>query len=654
MVLPKKKIFETVSFFVIVGFLSSWLYENRIGLFPSFIHAWTQSDRFALALGFLNNGFDFFHPQTFNLLTANGITQVDFPVHEYIVALLMKLSGVHEPIVFRLYILCYGLTGLYFLFRIVRLFGGTFLHGLFVSVFMMTCPVFTYYLDGFLPSIPSFANTMIGYYFFFLYKKQNTPRDFLLSIFFFTLAALARLPFVIFLFAISCQQFLGYIRHKKINSRELTLMISGFLVVLAYFFYNVHLAIKYGSQFLTVLLPAKSVADLKEIIFNVFDQWKFEYFSIAHYIVLPVILVYTLVLAIMKKKHPGFDDLLTQTWIILCGAVIYFFLMATQFPEHDYYFIDSFYPVVALFLVYTVPKIQFHDAFFKPLSVIACVVFIYLFCIQSNKAMNTRYTFNEWDRTEITRQNFTGSDRFLDSIGIPKAATMMVLDAYTTNTPLILMNRKGYTLLWTTKKNIDSVLQVKADYVVMQIVTQLEKIADNGSISIYRKQKNETRSLNEFLGIKADNIIYHCENDFEKDSACSSVDFSNRTIEKSFTGNYSMLIDSLHEFAPSISFLKKNIPFSKSTKILVKAKIYRQDPDKDLDLVASLSNYDQAYFYRNFSLNQYIGNAPGWNEILFQFVLPEIKNDDDKLTFYFWNKSKTNFYLDDFSFTVYR
>ena len=47
---------------LIVGFYFQHSYFNE---FPSFTHAWAQSDRFALALGFENNGFNFFKPETF-------------------------------------------------------------------------------------------------------------------------------------------------------------------------------------------------------------------------------------------------------------------------------------------------------------------------------------------------------------------------------------------------------------------------------------------------------------------------------------------------------------------------------------------------------------------------------------------------------------
>ena len=39
--------------------------------------------------------------------------------------------------------------------------------------------------------------------------------------------------------------------------------------------------------------------------------------------------------------------------------------------------------------------------------------------------------------------------------------------------------------------------------------------------------------------------------------------------------------------------------------------------------------------------------------MMFQFVLPEIKSDDDELTVYIWNNNKNKFYLDNFELTIY-
>ncbi len=50
--------------------------------------------------------------------------------------------------------------------------------------------------------------------------------------------------------------------------------------------------------------------------------------------------------------------------------------------------------------------------------------------------------YKSWDRTEITRLNFEGGEQLLNAAGVETDAKILVLDAYTTNVPLILLARK--------------------------------------------------------------------------------------------------------------------------------------------------------------------------------------------------------------------
>jgi hypothetical protein len=169
---------------LLVG-LSFFYYSQTIYYFPSHIHAWTQSDRYAIALNFIDNGFDFFHPATYNLLTKNGITQVDFPINEFAVAILMKIFGSSSPAIFRLYDLCYGIIGLIFLFQLTKKITGSEWKSYVAVIFLFSSPVYAYYQAGFLPSIPALANVIIGFYFFYVYFKSRNNKIFHLSIFFF-------------------------------------------------------------------------------------------------------------------------------------------------------------------------------------------------------------------------------------------------------------------------------------------------------------------------------------------------------------------------------------------------------------------------------------------------------------------------------------
>ena len=149
---------------------------KNLNSFPSKIHAWSQSDRYALALGFLNNNFDLFHPQTYNLTESpylnptprkTSITAVDFPINDYSAALIMKAFNTTDPWCFRIYTFIYSVLGLFFLFLLSNLFLRNRWLSLVIVLFCLTSPVYLYYQIGFLPSIPAISNLFIGLYFYF-------------------------------------------------------------------------------------------------------------------------------------------------------------------------------------------------------------------------------------------------------------------------------------------------------------------------------------------------------------------------------------------------------------------------------------------------------------------------------------------------------
>jgi hypothetical protein len=619
---------------------SIYFFRDNISLFPSFIHAWTQSDRYALALGFLNNGFDFFHPKTYNLLTVDGITRVDFPIHEYIVALLMKITGLHEPVIFRLYMLVYAIAGLVFLFRLCNLFTTTFYKNLFVVIFLFLSPVYLYYADGFLPSIPSLSNVFIGYYFYFRYKKSSVQKDFTLAIFFLTLAALARLPFFIFLFAVCCQQVLGYFKDKKISRKEVAAFGISFSVFIFYQCYNHWLGIKYGAQFLMQILPASNKHQLKEWILSTWSNWKVEYFTVPQYIIL-AILILLFSVDIFRKKTSGLfsNPLFVQVCIAMVGSVIYFFMMLKQFPDHDYYFIDTFYTPIILLVIFLASK-SFDNKILHGISWTVILFFMYQAFGQAKEVMDKRYTTNYWDRNEITRKNFMGTEKFLDSLGISKDAKVLVLDGYTTNVPLILMNRMGWTVNWTTEYNIREGLSKPFDIVAIQnsfiasdvvrnypgIISQLAKFADNGLVSFYRKNKSQ-QLRDQFFGIDSSTVLYRSS--FPR---LIAIDASSEYFD--------LLTDSFSGF-----------PSGSPTKILVSGKLHCNSEKPKL--ISSMSDADSTYYYFLYDLNSF-ENRDSWQPLMFQFVIPARKQMTGAVKTYFWNEKNVQYELKDLEVVAYR
>ena len=163
-----------------------------------------------IALGFIDNGFNFFLPQTNNLdpqfpgnqplSERKGITSIDFPAHPYFVSIIMLLTGNDSPFIFRAYNILWGLLGMFFLFLIANELTKSFLKSVFIVLFAFTSPVYLYYQNGFIPSIPSIAASVVGLYYFLKCQRSESKKHFIVSVVFFTFSALTRTPFVVFLF----------------------------------------------------------------------------------------------------------------------------------------------------------------------------------------------------------------------------------------------------------------------------------------------------------------------------------------------------------------------------------------------------------------------------------------------------------------------
>ncbi len=654
---------------VLVAF-SIILYNNTISLFPAFIHSWTQSERYALALGFLNNGFDFFHPCTFNLQTIDGITRVDFPINEYIVALLMKLFGTASPAIFRIYTLTISTIGLVYLYLLTKKITSSEIKSFVVVLFVFLSPVYVYYQAGFIPSVPAIAFVFIAYYYYFSCSDNRKKKQFYLSVFFFLLAALIRIPFLIFLVAALLHQLWNQIELKKINWYEIIVFAFSFLLFGIYYRYNVHLGRMYGSMFLDSFLPAKNMEDFKGVIAQIYHVWIFQYFTIAQYVLLLIALGFTLYDLLFRKGNSIRNKIYWfHLFIISCGTGLYFILMLKQFYDHDYYFLDSLFVPVVLFFVFAIANIKIETKRQKlvwGICFIAANIWAFVNCVNNQ---TERYTTFLWDRVETSRQNFIGADKYLDSIDISKDAKILVIDAYSTNIPLILMNRKGYTVYQTSRDDaFMPLVKYPWDYVAIQdvflvsdvikyypiVTSMLEKVADNGKISFY-KRSTKSKTLKEFLKITPENTIYSTIISFDDSIANAHIKSFQNSSNKLFHSfpKSGMLYEQV-EYGTTLSFTGNELQQYHNLKVLVTGYIYNENPIEDLQLIASVADAKETYYYQNLDMKMQIKQVRNWQHFKTQFVLPETILSSTNFGIYLWNKKKETIYYDDLEFVVYR
>jgi len=505
----------SLSILLILGMLYHYKYIND---FPTYIHAWAQSERYALAFGFIRNNLNFFMPETFVMNqsfpngwivpTTESITAVDFPVHDFIPALIMKITGIKSPWVFRLYILLYSFAGLVGLFKLSYLFSKSFLKSIFIVAFASTSPIFVFYQGGFLPTIPSLSNAIIGLYFYAKYLHDYRNMNFNISILFLTLAALARISFTIPLLAILAPEFIRIIKKvTRLKPKILPIFLAA-VFILSYYFYNNYLRSEYGSMFLNQIRPATSMGQATEILYFIFKHWFFHYYSKIHYLIFGVLIIIALYFFSFQRLQ--INKIILQfgflILVILSGCVILFLLMLNQFRVHDYYFLDTFFLPSLLLLIFLLTLIPVeiskrNKVIYGMAALLICIPMI----INAVKMQNIRRVVGPEDRTSTMIKNYTGSDDFLDSIGIPRDAIMLVPGANAPNIPFILMDRKGYVIMDFNMVYIKEALLWNYDFIVTEneffisdisifdpeITAKIIKVAENGKITVWKPLNNK-------------------------------------------------------------------------------------------------------------------------------------------------------------------
>lgn len=690
---------------MIICTLCLWYYHDVITWFPSHIHAWTQSDRLALAYGFLENGFDFFTPRTYNLYTSDGITGVDFPIHEYVVAILMKVLGTKEPVVFRFYTLAYSLVGYVFLFMLARKITRRDILAAVVVLFAFTAPILTYYQAGFIPSSTSLSSAFMGFYFFFRFREDLKHTHLYWAIGLLTLAVLPRASVNILLFAVLLLEVLRWWRAGKIDKKALLAFLIAYALIAASLVYKNYLSSEYGTRFLASLMPANDTTHLMDILRESWSRWHFQLLTKYHWLLLGISVIGA-VMALVKGKYQRLDkEMLLLSLLLFGGSAVFFLALARQLIAHEYYFIDSLYPALILLLIPGLSVVGTSSRVGKLVWPFIFVGLVLAGAIDSKAIQNEKYSQTEWDRGEVTRKNFTGADTFLDDLGIPRNARMLVFEAYSTNAPLLLMGRRGYTILNTREENIQRALELDFDYIVVQdvylpseliyhspgLAYTLQRIGGNRRISVYKYLSNMSPAvalpaqrriplLLKLLdkqyeqriimtsNMAQDRMYGSAEKDsiltVEKDNTLTEENDSTLTGIDPVIQNPSFVVvnataervTSKDEFGSSLNVSLKDLNGADHVLVDLSFDGLPSKPDVgfEFDIVLSIETKSgQKPFYKSYRVKR-SRSTEVYNGYTCLFDIPEFEESDLNVKCYIWNRFQENLDVSAFRFTAYK
>ena len=282
--------------------------------------------------------------------------------------------------------------------------------------------------------------------------------------------------------------------------------------------------------------------------------------------------------------------------------------------------------------------------------------------LHSKTVQEVKYAYNLWDRGEVTRHNFTDADKFLDSLKIPKSARILVIDAYSTNAPLILMNRRGYTILSTTKENIEASLKLDFDYIVIQdiflpsdvvynypeILNQIQRIGGNGKISLFKRSDNRpVHTINDALGIEKIDGQYRLYFDSINRAKWHKVYPEN--IPNDFLKPGKLRIDKSDEFVITFNTETNSMMYN---KILFACELLADSPVSEIRAVVAVSENDSNIYYWHFPIAVTKINARKNYQCL--FTLPDNIKVGSVLTFYLHNLKNEQIDIDDVKLTLYK
>ena len=674
-----KKTYQSFIVVVLLCIVFIVFHNQTINEFPQYRHCWAQCDRYALALGFIDNGGDLFYPQSFvynnqfpgdfENIKSNTITSVDFPMHDYIVSWLMKLFHTTSPWVFRLYILLYSLIGFFYLYRLSTLFTASFSKQLAVLLLAVSSSTILYYQAGFLPTIPSIANTLIGLYFYFKYLKTSQSKYFITALIFISIAVLARLPFAIILVAIGCVEVLHVIKHKIVERYKVISFASSFAIIGTYFLYNSYLRNQYGSLFLNRILPASNIDELKEFMATTYERWFFQYFSMYHYVLLLGLILFFIINKVVKKITFSIlsNKLILYTVIALMGCCLYYVLMAFQFLNHDYYFLDTFYIPISLLFLFLIAQIpNFNNRWINySINTLLLLILIPMFLNASFFIENEKK--QEFYQTKTTAESFSDVKNLFNTLGIPKQAKILTIGTDGVNNPFILMQRKGYTVIstWDSHK-IELALTWPYDYVVLEnvrivdnvyanyppIINQLTKIGGNKDLSVYiKKTDNVPTDIDAFFSLGSKAKQYSLLLNFDS----ISENFSNThhimlpKISKQQIG----FMDSLNEYG--ITHYIRNVSCLNSAKRLLKvsANYFTKKPLTECLLCVSIKSNGKELKFLAQDISKHKMSVGNWQKVTALFSLPVLTNPDIELDVFLWNVSKNSLYYNTIEYTIY-
>ena len=204
---------------------------------------------------------------------------------------------------------------------------------------------------------------------------------------------------------------------------------------------------------------------------------------------------------IVKGKTPRKEGRTLSLWWLLAiwlfGEILFAIAMSEQYIDHDYYFLDSFFlPIVMLLvgLLSLLPDVE--KPWGRVVALVAVLLFTTFMTVEARRMQVERR--KEGVEAFQTAVRYKHANKLLTDAGYgiigPRPLTLF---SYPQNTPFVMMNREGYSVMWPDSDVVAHALTFDFDYILVEdevyrrefegsryILSRLKRIAGDGELSL--------------------------------------------------------------------------------------------------------------------------------------------------------------------------
>jgi 4-amino-4-deoxy-L-arabinose transferase-like glycosyltransferase len=316
---------------IVLFFLCHLYYLNAP---PNGYHHWRESDTMSMVANYYYEDMDFLYPRVNQRGNTTGITGSEFPIYQYIPAVLFNLFGFSHAIP-RLLTVLMGCLAIWLVYKIVRLWSSETL-AVFSAVAFAFSPLVFFYSYKIMPDITMLALMLGSFYAYSLFIKNARTIDWLLAVLLLLVAgAIKPTALMIYLPLL----YLWFVNNRSVKTFVwyLLFVAISFGGVLGWFLFAKSINAEYGTTafYMGHLLGDPRYIFRAQFFKKLFNQWPWELWIGWHFVILFAV---GLIQAIKKR---GFG--LYFIWIL--GAYILFIIVAAHAASHDYYTLVAVPPV---------------------------------------------------------------------------------------------------------------------------------------------------------------------------------------------------------------------------------------------------------------------------------------------------------------------